>query len=209
MKNISLAMLLLLLLLPLFSFDSDSLVGHPMPLLPGKTLDGKIIDAGYYKNHVTVVSFMAIGCMPCMNEISTLNKIQDEYAARGVQVLCIARQMGDQMIKFNSDDKKSYFYLVRNALKAEPIKYTILPACANGKSKMLETTDSAGDVISVNLKVECNTLEEKYGVTAIPATFFVDKKGIIRKTEVGGPGEPNDTAFYERMKKEIDYLRAK
>ena len=194
-------------MMPLSSFQNESLVGHPMPLLANKTLDGKTIDANYYAGHVTVVSFMAIGCMPCMNEINTLNKITEEYAANGnMQVLCVARQMGNQMVQFNGEDKASYFSMVRKALKADPIKYAIQPAC-DGESKMEVKKDEDGNV-NVGLKCECNTLSEKYGISGIPVTFFIDKKGLIRKIESGGPGKPNDPEFYNKLKTEIDLLLA-
>jgi thiol-disulfide isomerase/thioredoxin len=205
MKNILCALLPALLLLPLSSFNSETLVGHPMPLLPNKTLSGKTIDENYFKGHVTIVTLMAIGCMPCMYEISWLNKIQDEYAAKGVQVLCVARQMRDQMVQFNSDDKKSYFFMLRNALKAEPIRYDVQPACADKESNAVVSKDSSGNQ-KISLTMECNTLEDIYGVTAIPATFYVDKKGIIRKTTVGGPDNSTDTDYYTEVKKEIDRM---
>ena len=207
MKGIIAAILLSFLILPLSSFNSETLVGHPIPLLPNKTLDGKTIDENYFRGHVTVVTFMAIGCMPCMYEINSLNKIQKEYAARGVQVLCVARQMRDQMVQFNSDDKKSYFSMLRNAVKVEPIKYDIQPACADKKSALEEKKDTARNV-EVTLKMECNTLEEKYGITAIPATFYVNKNGIVRSTTIGGPGKPNDPDYLSEVKKVIDQLLA-
>lgn len=64
---------LVALVLPLMSFDQDSLLNHPMPSLHNKTLDGRTIDANYYKDHITLVSFMYIGCLPCMYEIDALN----------------------------------------------------------------------------------------------------------------------------------------
>jgi thiol-disulfide isomerase/thioredoxin len=205
MKHLLPVILLFLLALPLCSFDSYSLVGHPMPLLPAKTLDGKTVDAHYFEGHVTVVVFMAFGCIPCMYEINVLNKISDEYAAKGVQVLCIARQMCDQVMQFNSEDKKSYFYMLRNAMKAEPMRYAVQPACADKQSTMQVSEDGNGSK-NITLKVECNTLEETYGVTGVPVTFYVDKNGIIRKTAGGGPGKPNDPDYYKKVKNEIDQM---
>jgi thiol-disulfide isomerase/thioredoxin len=66
-------------------------------LLKTATVAGKAVDEAYYKGHVTVVSFMYIGCLPCMNEIALLNKLKKEYAEMGVQVLCVAAQMKQQM----------------------------------------------------------------------------------------------------------------
>jgi len=191
---------LILLLLPFLSFNSDSLLNRPMPLLANKTLDGKIIDNNYFKGHITIVSFMFIGCMPCMNEIGLLNKLNKEYHTDSrLQILCIARQMKEQMLQFNSDSK-TMFSQLRKALKVDTITYSIQPACCNEKSNI----DSTGN--NVSLKSECNTISDIYGVDRYPTIFFIDEEGIIRKIYTGGPPAKNDTAYYNKLKIEIDSL---
>lgn len=191
---------LIILLLPILSFNSDSLINRPMPLLANSTLDGKIIDKNYFKGHVTIVSFMFIGCMPCMNEISLLNKLNKEYSTDSrLQILCIARQMKEQMRQFNSDSK-TMFSQLRKALNVDTITYSILPACNNETSNM----DSAGN--NVRLKSECNTISDIYGVDRYPTIFFVDEESIIRKIYTGGPPTQNDTAYYNKLKTEVDSL---
>lgn len=191
---------LILLLLPFLSFNSDSLLNRPMPLLANKTLDGKIIDNNYFKGHITIVSFMFIGCMPCMNEIGLLNKLNKEYHTDSrLQILCIARQMKEQMLQFNSDSK-TMFSQLRKALNVDTITYSIQPACSNEKSNM----DSMGN--NVSLKSECNTISDIYGVDHYPTIFFIDEEGIIRKIYAGGPPAKNDTAYYNKLKIEIDSL---
>lgn len=185
---------------PLMSFDRSSLLNHPMPVLSNETLDGKVIDANYYKDHLTIVSFMYIGCPPCMNEIGLLNRITREYRSDSrVQVLCIARQMKKQMVQFNSNEQ-TVFSSLRKAMGAEPIEYAIQPACNDGKSTM-DSIDG-----NVTLKSECTTIEDVYGVDAFPTIFFVDNKGIIRKIQHGGPAEKNDSSFYHELKGVVDSL---
>ena len=175
-----------------------------MPLLSNKTLDEKIIDENYYKGHVTVVSFMFIGCFPCMNEITILNKLHDEYLQNDkVQILCVARQMKEQMIEFNSN-KKNYFNSLRMALVADSIKYSIQPACDDGKSKMVIDEK----INTFSLKEECNTIEDRFGVNTFPTMFYIDKKGLVRKIDIGGPSSKNDSTFYNKVKNEIDILLA-
>ncbi len=173
-------------------------------MLLNKTLEGKVIDADYYKGHVTIVSFMYIGCFPCMNEISILNKIKEDYSSnRQLQVLCVARQMRQQMVEFNSNNK-TLFSRMRIALGADSIKYEIQPACNDGQSTMEK--DSTANYISI--KSECSTIEDNYYFTAYPTVFYVDKKGIVRSIHTGGPGSKNDPIFYDEVKKEIDLLLA-
>ena len=175
-------------------------VNDPVPLLPNKTLDGKTIDENYYKGHITLVSFMFIGCVPCMNEIGVLNKIKKEYTAnKQFQMLCVARQMKQQMVQFNATDS-SIFSRIRRAMNVDSIQYSIQPACNDEASKIL----TEGNHITV--KSECTTLEEKYGITSFPTIFYVDKKGIVRKIKQGGPPAQNDTFFYKEVKRDIDSL---
>lgn len=171
-----------------------------MPVLPAQTLDGKMIDADYFKGHLTVVTFMYIGCPPCMHEIATLNRLHKTYGPGGkVQVLCIARQMREQMIQFNGDGK-NLFSSVRDALGAEPIQYAIQPACPDAASKM----EVKGD--DTRLKSECSIIEDTYGIQSYPTIFYVDGKGIIRKMRKGGPAKSNSESFYNELKSDVDSL---
>ena len=205
MKNPFLFLLLSILILVCSSFDKKDMLNHPMPVLSNKTLDGKVIDQNYFKGHITIVSFMFIGCAPCMNEISTLNKIKEEYRDDTcLQILCIARQMKEQMLHFNSDDQ-SLLSSIRRALGAGLINYTIQPACNDTTSKM--GTDSNDS--HMTLQSECSTIEDVYGVNLFPTIFYVDKQGIIRNIQSGGPGRSNDSLFYQDIKKEVDLLLAK
>jgi thiol-disulfide isomerase/thioredoxin len=201
MKKILLSSLLPMFILLLLSFDKQSMLNRPMLLLPNKTLDGKVIDQNYYKGHVTLVSFMYIGCLPCMVEISTLNKLKKDYRGNNqVQILCAARQMRQQMIDFNAHNNTLHSK-ERRTFGADSITYTILPACKDAKSKIV-MNGSGGYTINS----ECNTIEEKFGVEGFPTLFYVDKKGIVRKIDLGAPDVKNDPEFYAGIKKELDIL---
>lgn len=178
------------------AFDDSTLLKKPIPILDTKTLDGKTIDEAYFKGHYTLVSLMYIGCLPCMNEISALNQLQKEYASKNLQVLCIAMQMPSQMVSFNAGDNTQHGKL-RKAMKVPPIEYTIQPGCPEGPTKMeFRVTD--GDT-SYLMKYECNTVTDVYKVKGYPTLLFVDKNGIVQDIKKGGPGEPNDTAFYNGL----------
>ncbi|MBX2906515.1 MAG: TlpA family protein disulfide reductase [Taibaiella sp.] len=198
-------MLLLAALVPaLFSaYAQNPLINKPIPLLPAKTLDGKTIDGQYYKGHLTVVSFMYIGCPPCMNEIGILNRLNEEYKAKNVQFLCVARQMPEQMMQFN-EDSSSLFGKLRKALGVPRMNYSIQPACASVESKMVKSGSDSDQHIT--LTSECNTITDLYGVSSFPTAFFVDGQGIIRKINRGGPPSQHDEAFYEEMKASIDSM---
>jgi len=187
----------ILCIILLTSFESKDLLNKPMPSLSAKTLDGIVINRDYFKGHCTLVSFMYIGCMPCMNEIGLLNRLKNEYANYPhFQILCIARQMKTQMIDFNTDNK-SVFSNIRRALNVPPIQYAIQPACGSDSSKIQKQGEH------VTLVSECNTISDVYGIDAFPTIFLVDSDCVIRVINKGGPSQPNDTLFYNRLKKEI------
>ena len=201
MKHIAIVIIAFLLMLPLVSFEKGGLVNKPMPVLPDKTLDGKIIDENYFKGHITLVAFMYIGCPYCMREISMLNRLKKEYANNDqVQILCIARQMRRQMEQFNSVDSSMYSKLRVVAFNVPPMEYTIQPACGDGDGKMEQNGEHA------TIKSECSTLEDTYGVTGFPTAFYVDRKGLIREIHKGGPRNDHDEDFYKQLKKNVDKL---
>jgi alkyl hydroperoxide reductase subunit AhpC len=197
--------ILVALVLPLCSFEPDTLLNKPMPLMKTATVAGKVVDETYYRGHVTVVSFMYIGCLPCMNEIALLNKLKKEYAEMGVQVLCVAAQMKQQMIDMNADGT-TMFSKLRMAMGAEAIRYDIQPACPDAVSKMQQSGDSENQ--NITLRSECDVITDVYGVHSFPTLFYVDKKGVIRKIKKGGPGEKNDMALYAELKADVDKLLA-
>lgn len=208
MKTLYVLLLLFIAPMPPAAWGQEGMVGRPMPMLPNKTLDGMVINEHYYKGHVTIVSFMYIGCAPCMKEISTLNKIKAGYRGlEQLQVLCVARQTATQMEDFNSRSK-TLFGAIRAAMGADSIQYAMQPACSDTESKAAMRNKVVAPQGVINLGNECNTIEEHYGVSAYPTIFYVDKKGIIRKIARGGPATKNDTAFYERIRQQADLLLA-
>ncbi|HKV41127.1 MAG TPA: TlpA disulfide reductase family protein [Blastocatellia bacterium] len=67
----------------------------PMLDLKLQDLSGKPVDAAQaLKGKVLVVDFWATWCVPCIHEIPDLNKLQDEFASRGVEVLGVTMASG-------------------------------------------------------------------------------------------------------------------
>jgi len=62
-------------------------------------LDGKTHTLAEYKGKLVVVNFWATWCTPCLHEIPTLKKIQDDYGARGLQIVGPAVDDGDDVRK--------------------------------------------------------------------------------------------------------------
>ncbi|MGA3042164.1 MAG: cytochrome c biogenesis protein CcdA [Bryobacteraceae bacterium] len=82
--------------------------------LPATTLDGKPLDTAALQGKVVVVDFWATYCVPCLKEIPTFNRVQAQYADRGVVVLGV------------SMDTDGGAPLVESFLKKHTMKYRVL-----------------------------------------------------------------------------------
>lgn len=61
-------------------------VGKPLRI-QGKTIDGKTIDTGAYRNRVVLVHYWASWCDLCKQDFETLKNIQAKYARRGLTIV--------------------------------------------------------------------------------------------------------------------------
>jgi peroxiredoxin len=65
------------------------------------TLDGKRIALkDYWEQHekkVLILSFFATWCHPCKEDLKYLQKIQDQYRSRGLEVFCVLTQDSAKM----------------------------------------------------------------------------------------------------------------
>ncbi len=60
------------------------------PTFELKDLQGQRVSISRWNGKALIINFWATWCAPCRREIPLLNKIQDEYGAKGVQVVGIA-----------------------------------------------------------------------------------------------------------------------
>jgi thiol:disulfide interchange protein DsbD len=81
--------------------------------LPITSLDGTAIDTATLQGKVVVVDFWATYCVPCLKEIPTLNRLNEQFADRGVVVLGV------------SMDVDGGAPLVQSFLKQHPMKYRV------------------------------------------------------------------------------------
>lgn len=82
------------------------------PVFTLPDLEGAIRTSREWDGTVRVVNFWATWCPPCIREIPLLVDIQEEYAARGVQVLGIAIDETDAVTDFASSFAFNYPVLI-------------------------------------------------------------------------------------------------
>ena len=75
-------------------------------------LSGRLRAAGEWEGQVRLVNFWATWCPPCRREIPLLKEIQDEYAARGVQVIGVAIDEADAVTEYAREADFNYPVLV-------------------------------------------------------------------------------------------------
>ncbi len=180
--------------------DSYLLLNKKVPAIVALASNGQRIDTNYFKGKVTLISFMFIGCPPCMKEAPALNQLYKEVSPDTLQMLCIAPHTAAQMSDYNSD-ASNRFSLIRKANGVDPIPYPIVTEC------MLPKAGRAPNVVGP----ECNTLSSQFLVSGYPATLLVDRKGIIRHVYQGFSLDPTYAArFKARLKAAIKnaYLTA-
>jgi thiol-disulfide isomerase/thioredoxin len=88
MKNI-----LFLLLLPAFLIAQSSEKSRQLPEVMLKTLDGKSISTSDFNNNgkPIVISFWATWCKPCVNELTNISDLYDEWKEKtGVKLIAIS-----------------------------------------------------------------------------------------------------------------------
>lgn len=169
-----------------------------MPNVTGTTINGKIIDSTFFKNKVTLINFMYIGCASCMAETKELAKINSFYQRNDFQILCISPHTAEQLKAFLSD-KKSDYSDVRKYYKIDKIEYEILPECDRENPNKKKHNDG-----NTYVQPECNRLSKPFKVDGYPESFLIDKNGIVRNSYSGFAF--NDSTFEKKLHIDIEKL---
>ena len=86
-------------------------IGSAAPALSLRDLTGQTQSLASYTGKIVVLNFWATWCLPCRKEMPAFVKIQNEYAAWGVQVIGASADTADseaQVVKFVREKKLSF-----------------------------------------------------------------------------------------------------
>jgi thiol-disulfide isomerase/thioredoxin len=110
------------------------------------------------KGKVVMLDFFAHWCVPCIQGIPSMNRLQEKYAARGLIVLGVTKYYG-------------FFGERQGISQAEELAaLKSLKAQQHLKYGLLVTSPQVG---------------EQYGVAGLPTIVLIDKKGMVRLVDTG------------------------
>ncbi|MBI1766506.1 MAG: TlpA family protein disulfide reductase [Acidobacteria bacterium] len=142
---------------------SARLIGKPVPeVLVPRWLDGQPVKLNELRGKVVLVDFWALWCAPCVAAFPHFREWQTKYAGRGFEIVGVTRFYGRSDEKDDLNREQEW-----QALLAFKRKHQLSYSCAVGKMD---------DV----------TNDERYGVTGLPTTILIDRRGNVREVQRGG-----------------------
>ena len=133
------------------------LKGQPAPAFTLEDLSGKKVSLASYKGKAVLINFWATWCAPCKLETPWLIDLRNQYAAQGFEVLAIS-----------ADDID----------RGDPQKFAV------------EKKEIARFVEQMHMPypvlIDGDSLSKPYGgLDSLPASFFVDRNGIVVAAQMG------------------------
>jgi cytochrome c biogenesis protein CcmG/thiol:disulfide interchange protein DsbE len=133
------------------------LQGKPAPPFTLEDLSGMKLSLASYKGKAVLINFWATWCAPCKIETPWLIELRNQYAAQGFEVLGISMDDIDRGDPQKLSDEKKQ---IARFVQQEQMPYPVL--------------------------IDADSLSTPYGgLDSLPASFFVDRNGIVVAAQLG------------------------
>jgi peroxiredoxin len=133
------------------------LQGKPAPPFTLEDLSGEKRSLASYKGKAVLINFWATWCAPCKIETPWLIELRNQYAAQGFEVLGISMDDIDRSDPQKLSDEKRQ---IARFVQQEHMPYPVL--------------------------IDADSVSQPYGgLDSLPASFFVDRNGIVVAAQLG------------------------
>lgn len=147
-----------------------SLLGTQAPEIFVKDwISGEPATLDSLRGRVALLEFWATWCKPCREMFGKLRKLDEEYRARGLEILALTRHYF--AYRGTADSQAEELELMRSTVREHKLSFRV------GVSETEQT-------------------QELYGATGMPTLCLIDRQGIVRYAHFGG-GE--DRRFNEML----------
>ena len=165
------------------NFARYRLLNQNVPSFKAVTVTGDSISERNLHGKITVANFWYYGCIPCMEEIPTLNEISNHYRS-------------DSNVQFLSFFRDSVF------IDSTGVYY---------QSKVL-TTDTMGmrpQKIDLDFTIIPNSksIKESFNVFWFPTNIVIDENGVVRDIIVGSSKDRKHNVLESNIKRAIDKIK--
>ena len=159
----------------------DPLIGMKLPVFFDNTIDGKAVNSiKDFQNRVVVVNFTMISSKGCLTEIKAWNQLYTKYKNNpNFAFISISADCPGAIKDYLANDNSKAAAQLRKAQNSEKMKYPIIAKC-----KECETHYNKQNTPIIK-GINCKNIFDLFAVKSYPASYFIDKKGIIRYAEYG------------------------
>ena len=152
--------------------SQSSLVGKPAPDFILENLSGQTVSLASFKGKPLLINFWATWCGPCKIETPWLIQLQNEYAARGFEIVGISTE-GDDLQPGDTEGLARQKAAIAKFVKEYHMQYPVL---VNGDS-----------------------LATKYGgLDAMPTSVYVNREGKVVAMQLGISSKDDMVANIEK-----------